>query len=392
MIIFIIISVFIFIYCFRFQYVKTTQIFLFYYLAIFVFTLKLFEYVFGQIDFFISDEIYYFEEATYNFLEVNDKERYLWLLLNYIFKNFDVYGEFGIKLINIPIGLLSLVALNRAYRISISPVRYLLFLPYLLVTFTFNLRDNLILLFSILLFISLDKVSIKNIWALLLLSIGLAFTRPLFILLILSIFLFVKVMFSENNSLGKRSKGKLILLSAIFLGVGFFLIGQFLQEIVVKYYINLELMVNNNFENKTDEIGYQLSGNIFKDLGNSLIRFILAPLPHSLFKRLFEEISIWGITDEIVRIIHQSIYFFLLFYLVYNFKLFFVILRRMDHISLMVTLFLLSQALIYSIYQLGGTHQRTKLPFQLAIFILCYLINNYKKELKNGKTKNSNSL
>lgn len=392
MIIFIVFSVVILIFFYKNKHDNVIQVLFFYYLAIFIFTLKLFEYVFGQIDFFISDEIYYFEEATYNFFEVNDKERYLWLLLNYIFKNFDFFGEFGIKLINIPIGLFALVALNRAYGINISPVSYVLFLPYLLVTFTFNLRDNLILLFSILLFISLDKVSIKNIWAVLLLSIGLAFTRPLFILLILSIFLFVKVMFSENNSSGKRSKGKLILLSAIFIGIGFFLIGQFLQEIVVKYYINLELMVNNNFENKTDEIGYQLSGNIFKDLANSLFRFILAPLPHSLFKRLFEEITIWGITDEIVRIIHQSIYFFLLFYLIYNLKSFIVILKRMDHKRLMVTLFLLSQALIYSIYQLGGTHQRTKIPFQLAIFILCYLINNYKKELKNGKTKNSNSL
>jgi hypothetical protein len=392
MIIFLILTVFIFDFSLKYKRVKVSDVLFFYNLSLFVFILKLIEFSNGQIDFFISDEKYYFAKATYDIFNLDDKERYLWLLVNYIFKVIDIFGDYGVKLVNIPIGLLAFVALNRAYGINFSPVKYVLFLPYFLVTLTFNLRDNLILLFSLLLFIYLDKVSLKNIWIVLLLSIGLAFTRPLFIFLIIIIFIFVKVFFSKNSGQKKHSSIKYIFPLLVFIGLGLFLVGDFLSDIYFRYYFNMEFMIENDFQRKSVEIGYDSSGVFLIDFANSLLRFVFAPLPHSLVKRLFEEITIWGITDEILRIINQSFYFLFLVYLIFNMRSLFIVVKQMNNISLMVTLFLFSQVFIYSIYQLGGVHQRTKMPFQVLIFVLCYLVYYNKKSLRYAKKKHSNSL
>lgn len=356
---------------------KKTILFV-YILALVIFVFKLFEVGFNITDYFISDEKTYFNECGY-YIFVKPDERFLWYLINFGIQQYDILGVFFIKLINIPIGLLMIRSISKSFLNKIPDVYYVLLLPYWFLIFTLDIRDLLILYVSVELVYTLGHYSLNEICKILLLCLLIFLLRPLFLVLIFLIF--STFYFISNKHISFQNKVKLLLLVLLLVLLFYAIFRTKINTMVNSYFYNIVYNFSVGYSDKVasfDE-AYKSTGNVFYDFIYNCFRFIVTPLPTSLFKRVLFESNSWGYVDDIVRIINQSIYFYFLFYCVYNIKLSIQILRNMNNIQKTVMLFLFAHLPIYSFYLFGLVHQRTKLPFQLIFLILFFYIREQKQ-------------
>lgn len=356
-------------------------IFITYALSLIVYGLKIIEYYSGNIDFLISDEVWYWM-ASSDISTIYDNQRLLWNYINYFLFTYDINGNWAVKLINIPIGVSLILTLNKYFNSVIAPEKYIYFLPYILITFTLNLRDNFILLVCIMLIDAITNPSPKKMPLMIGLLFMLYFLRPLFIVLVLVITLFIKYipqtfkLFSKYNKLSNM----LVIISIVTLSVVWY---DNLYSLFQRYYLHIQYSFGEGYEKTADLIGYQTSSNIKKDFFVNSLRYIIAPIPISLINRLTQGASVWGYVDELIRILHQTIYYYLMIYVLVNVKLLFKSILSLTKLQTSILAFFLAHLPIYSFYLFGATHQRTKIPFQIAVFIFYYLIILSKKRKNN---------
>jgi hypothetical protein len=352
-----------------------------YIFSIALFGIKVFEVGYGQAIMMSGDEVYYYSRAS-----LKDIDRMLWGLINNIVLRWDAFGPIFIKLINIPIGILTIASLSKVFDNKIPILYYVLFLPYVLIMFISNLRDILIIYVALLTFINLGKSS--NVKTITKISIYLGcmyLLRPLYVVLILVIAFITKnnMLFLKGRikDLKSRSKYRYIVPIIVIIIVG---ISPVYDLLINKYnYIGYKYIDNYELaDNFRRNISYY-SGNLVVDTIYGFIRFVFTPLPSSLISRVLYGFNQYGKMEDIIRIIHQIIYFYLLIYLTFNIRYFKKVLFNINQLQLSVLLFLFSYFPIYSFYLQGVSHQRTKLPFQLFIFVLYYLIRLYKARHEN---------
>lgn len=324
--------------------------------------------------FFISDEIYYYELAKSYFTYQDEGDRYLWIKINQFILNYDLaLNGFSLKIINLPIYILSLILLYELFNKDKRVLLIAIILPYFLWTATFNLRDTLIIATTISMFLLLKKES-SPVYILILLVI-LYLLRPFaafinFFIIFLFIFL---------QSISKLHIGKILLYSTILVAIG---VSSF--ELLSSKFNSYQMW----FEYTTDEgrdshLESQEITTSEASFLTSVLRYIFTPIPTSLIDRILQGGSEqWGVFDDLVRLVHQTSVYFLILYLVINVKnIYRVLLKQSAAINLFL-LSLMTYLPIYSFHLFGMTHTRSKLPLHIVLFLVSLLIYSYNKRRK----------
>lgn len=342
------------------------------------------EHFISNVQYFISDEYKYYESDI--ILDNNTIDRFLWFGINYLIKNYDVFGTIGIKLINIPLLQIFIIYLWLIFNKD-QKVLYISFvIPYLALIATKDFRDILIWLLTLLIIYNFTRSKIKA----LLYSVLLFFLRPLATVINLVVLIFVNYVFTIK--LKRRLKKSTIYyaISGIFIFIIIVIITYkpvYKKMHSVYYAINYKIE-NGYFTKRNIELlknDPYVTGDLMHDTKIGLIRYIFTPLPTSLLWRITNGGSEkWGIVDDIIRFTNQIFYFIILFYVILHpiciMKLFRESFNKSQRVLLYV---LLLYWPLYSIHLLGITNQRQKLPFQIALFLIAISIYN----IKGGKIK-----
>ena len=342
----------------------------------------LFEVGLTDIMYLTSDEWRYFHLSERYLTE--DSERTVWISINYFLKEYDLFGEFFSKLLNIPLCVYLIHMINSIFKIK-NKFTLLFFAPFIIVLSISNLRDILILIVTIHLCIGLDNLKTKKIKNLiyLFISILLLFNlRP--ILLVASIGIYSLVNFKYFF----RNKISLILVIFIFSLTIYMSYGY-----ITKIYINGSYFLAEGIVDKAQENGFEYfyPDNLPLTFSYASLRYIFTPIPTSIIERLFSDYSHkYGNFSEIIRLLHQCIYYYILIYIFLSWRKILRFFKKLNSLHKIILLNFLIYMPTYSIYAFGGVHQRTKLPFQLALIIIyiCYTQikkNSYSKKnlLKN---------
>ena len=116
---------------------------------------------------------------------------------------------------------------------------------------------------------------------------------------------------------------------------------------------------------------------MIKDMAIAMIRYAATPIPTSVLERALEGGSdLWGLVDDSIRLIHQTIYYGMLVYLLAHWKAALIAIQSLSKYQVALTLALLSYWPIYSFHLYGVTHQRSKIPLQIVVFLLVVLVRN----------------
>jgi len=349
-----------------------------YLLSLIIFSLKLMEYGYNITELMSGDEYYYYYGDS-----GQTTQRVLWIFINSIIRNYDIFGEIGSKLLNIPIGVITIIALGKVNNNKIPYSNYILFLPYLLVMFTLNLRDNLIIFFVIMTFKNIEDGLLKSYFLITIYIVLLFLLRPLFVILIFIIVIMGRIIRLKWAFLKSHRKAfVIVILLFMFLGNVF---KDQISKVTQSFTYNIQYNYIDNYINsaKFTKYGDGYTGNISRDRIYGAFRYVFAPLPTSLISRLFSGTNPQGRVDDIFRIIHQMIYYYLLMYIILNIKHVKKVLSSFTYLQINVFLYLSAYMPIYSFYLFGSSHQRHKIPFQIAIFILYYYIMTDKKSSIN---------
>lgn len=318
-----------------------------------------------------STLLYKTDEQTYIDLaskDIDDLARSLWILINKYFFYIEPTSNYYImKMVNIPI----LMIFSYYFYLFLDSKKHALllivFVPYLFVMSVSNLRDLLILFSIVSFFYFLKKraYSISVVFFFLLL-----FLRPL--MAILSISSLLLVLFFMSN-LKFRNKFLYFIVSLLFFIFAYILI----KDYIASYFNYYTYLYDNSGD--VDARGVVASGFNIKDFSYALLTYIATPMPHSLIERIVDGGSeIWGITDDVFRAIGQVLYYIMIASIVFitaikpkksieKIKLVPVELK-----ALILTFIL--YAPIYAIHLSGITHQRLKVPFQIAVFIIFIIL------------------
>lgn len=318
-----------------------------------------------------STLLYKTDEQTYIDLaskDIDDLARSLWILINKYFFYIEPTSNYYImKMVNIPI----LMIFSYYFYLFLDSKKHALllivFVPYLFVMSVSNLRDLLILFSIVSFFYFLKKraYSISVVFFFLLL-----FLRPLMAILSISSLLLV-LFFMSNFKF--RNKFLYFVVSLLFFIFAYILI----KDYIVSYFNYYTYLYDNSGD--VDARGVVASGFNIKDFSYALLTYIATPMPHSLIERIVDGGSeIWGITDDVFRAIGQVLYYIMIASIVFitaikpkksieKIKLVPVELK-----ALILTFIL--YAPIYAIHLSGITHQRLKVPFQIAVFIIFIIL------------------
>ena len=121
------------------------------------------------------------------------------------------------------------------------------------------------------------------------------------------------------------------------------------------------------------------SGNRVKDFCVASVRYAVAPIPTSIFVRILEGGSeAWGVVDDIIRFLNQIGYYVLSGYLIINARNIWPAFHKMSVSGRAFILYLLTYWPIYSYHLYGKSHQRLKLPLQIAILLIAIGVSRYK--------------
>ena len=154
MILFLTLSLFVFYYCDKRLFVAV------YFTSFCYYFLFLFSVSFQNVEYLVSDEWRYFHLSNQYLLQEN--ERILWILINNIIKDYDFFGEFFIKIINIPLSVYFLDKINSIFNIK-NKFSVLILSPFIIVLAVSNLRDLLIFISTIHLCLGLHNLKNTNL-------------------------------------------------------------------------------------------------------------------------------------------------------------------------------------------------------------------------------------
>jgi len=358
-----------------------------YFLGVIIYLIKLFEVGFDRIPYFISDENGYYYQYGNPFLDSTKVDRIVWYAINYFERNFDLGGDIGIKLLNIPITILGIILLGRIFKNQIKYRNFILCVPYLLILMTMNLRDCLIITIASGFVYNLDGFKIKKIILQLIFLITIFYLRPvmafIMILTTLFFFFFKKKRVKKNKQIGLGTIRSFAIIS-ILLPVLYFTLQATISRKVVRYMYYVEQNFGNSkkYEERIAAKGVvslATSDNIIVNVFYGSLRYVGAPIPTSLLSRILKGEGNYGQTDDITRMLNQIIYYYFLMYIFFNFRQIKLVVKKLTTPQVIILSFFFCHLLIYSFLAFGGTHQRTKIPFQLFIFIIYSLISYNKK-------------
>lgn len=314
-----------------------------------------FETWLGQHDWLISDEYSYFYDYSY---WVNDT-RFIWGYVNKWFYEYDVWGYFFIKLFNIPFLIYSLSLLSRIFKTS--PLKIIIFVPYLITLGISNFRDILILSATLSFILLLNKRAYFKTLA----SIFILYGTRLFALLVA---LFSVVI----------QRKRLFLLSTI-IGVTIIYLVDFSA---IKSLHNLTFYLTEGYQDRIADRFQQCADCSPLKAGlYGVGRNLLTPFPWSQIQRLFTLDYDYGTTFEILRSWSQISYWFVLIHICVKPKIYFRCFVDSGRLIKSLLVFALSICLVYGILHFGSSHQRIKLLTQLPI--ICFYL--YEKGLYRNK-------
>jgi len=368
-----------------------------YLLGIIVYVFKLTEFTFGTIEYLISDEAGYFYQKNYSF-QLTKSDRLIWYAINYFENHYDIAGIIGIKFINIPITIMGLIWLGKIFEGKIRYINFIIYIPYLLILMTMNLRDMLIITAAIGFVYYLQYPRLRNLMYMLFLLIVVFFLRPVmaFIIILITVVVLFFLQKGKKNVLSKRKLYRIIFI-LILLSASYFLLQTKINNTIVRYIVYVEY----NFYNKKkynervkqkDVEKLASSNNLIVNAFYGSLRYIGAPIPTSLLLRILKGGGKFGITDDIIRMINQLFYYCFLIYISINLRTFKKIIKYLSIPQIIILLWLLSYLFVYSFLAFGGTHQRTKIPFQLFIYLIFALIVHFKKYENYSFRKNKSHI
>ncbi|RUO37305.1 hypothetical protein CWE13_04900 [Aliidiomarina shirensis] len=310
---------------------------------------------------FVSDELGYINSEDFNLL---GDARGLWHSLNYLIINYDFAGYYSLRFINIIFASFVLIYIARIFDDGKLSIFLLASCPFIFAMTYVNLRDLAIIFSALLVF---DGLRRKSILGIALGLVALLTLRPLiaFVLLIsLAVFYLIDTKSHKTYS-GAFALLMLGLLSLIILyfGIDYF-------QSYLRYMEYLSVTDNQHRSILAQEDSSPM---------RALLTYVFTPLPTSLFQRLLGSgASELGLAHDLIRILHQSLYFIMMFVMLLNPKQTYNgIIRLFTSLGKeqkALILFLLAHAVVYSIHLAGIGHSRLKLPFQMAIGIVFYLI------------------
>jgi len=349
-----------------------------------IFILFVIEVSFSSLDFFVSDEIDYIKNEKSEF---NQLDRIFWFALNQFLLNVDIFGNISLKLISIPILFFTLYMLWSIFYMDKRIFLLVIVLPYISFIATKNLRDIFILFFTVSSFFCFYKL--KPRW-IVIFPISLLFLiRPFIGFLIISLILYDtyirKVLTNYLNVSIK--KGKFIVNLRLFKYVIIVFVITFLllqipyfnKRLGSYWYYLTYYTVGDGYEIRLNSSGLKSTGLKFLDYSYGALRYVLTPIPTSIFGRLLKGgSSDWGIIDDFIRVLNQVFHYLLLIYVSLNIKNILKKLRICSAEIRLLTITLLMYLPIYTFYGFGAGHQRIKIPFQIAIFLMIIINKNLK--------------
>jgi len=333
------------------------------------------EVLLTEVNYLASDEYRYYHLSEEYIKEGND--RTLWLYVNKILKNFDLFGEFFIKLINIPLAIYFINLINNVFDIK-NRLSVFLLVPFIIVLSVSNLRDVLIWIATVHFCLSLYSLKERvNLFSMMFWAVVLFSLRP--IILFTVILLYFIVNFSNFRKSRSKSIFSVILVSGILSSLVLFF-SSYLNRVIYNggYYLRVGLA------HKAELTGfsqYFYPDNMPLTFSYASIRYIFTPLPTSIIERLFSgHFYKHGVISELVRLLHQFVYFYLLLFIFANFRKVLGMFWRLNSLHRFILLNLLAYMPVYTVYAFGGVHQRNKFPFQLALVIIYVLYKQKKKD------------
>lgn len=316
---------------------------------------------FGDFHLFSDEAFYWFADG----LDLAKQERLVWLILNEIIKVDPIYSEYYIsKFLNVPMLVLLPVVLSKVFESKNEAILTLIFLPYIFYMGTLNLRDIFacMLSYSIIYFSFKEISSVRKLIIVSILMILLLHVRWFYIAICM-----VSISFVYFSSKVKKNIAILslpILFISLFLWVNWFVTNS----------TWLGYLLENGFYNRDESFSVFVTGNFIYDSIMGMLRYIFAPIPSSIFIRLFEHNNAFNFLEDILRLLNQTCYFVAMIYLISNTKLLLKVIKSKGHGYYAFALFSFAHILFYGIYFLGVTHQRVKLPFQMFVVSLALFV------------------
>lgn len=368
---------------------------LIFFISLFFLSLFSFECLLRGIEFFESDELLYINAASDKLLF--SPNRFLWFFTNDLIINYDIsFNRFVLKLINIPIAASFLIVLWLIFRnkkIFLIPV----ILPYFAYIATKNIRDIPVWLFtalSILLFHHRKPIYM----VLSLISVSMLFLLRPFAAVIVFIILLSQICLLAAKplrrlALSKRVSKKIVILTTIVLIVSPFILPVVQKSIVKHYNWLIYTTVAKGYEMKiasrVQNDPRYASENRIRDFCLASVRYAVTPIPTSIFGRIVSGggTEQWGMVDDLIRFVNQIGYYVLLGYLMLNVRFILPVFRQMSAMERAFILCFLTYWPIYSFHLYGVTHQRLKLPLQIAIFLVVISVSKYKSNKRTSLIK-----
>ena len=353
-----------------------SQLFLLFCSVLFLFFF-LVEFSLTDISFLNSDELVYTYERDVLFDYDNKSSRLIWYFLN----DFIAYYSGGYTWENKILPLPFLLVLNYCLFVSFPNVKGVLYAlpltPYLIFISVMDLRDVLIILLCL---SALSSYVYNRFVIFFFACFLLMFLRPFaIIMIVLPVFFLLLV--SRDINFHKR----------------------FLYLLFICAF---SLIVTYLFFDKIQSYSYRMT--FFFDTGGSeslqgetisfdplsifkyFVKFIFAPIPFSLFDRAIFNggHEVFGITDDLLRGVGQTVFYSLFLYLLSNIASFKRVFKsglfsdREIKLLAAIILFSIIWVFIYTFFSLGDAHTRVKVVHMLCVSICCIFVYNSKKELK----------
>jgi len=349
---------------------------------------------FRGMELFVSDEISYINAASDKL--PSRPNRFLWYFINDLILNHGIsLNGFALKIINIPIAagfLLVLWHIFKNKKVFLIPV----VLPYFALIATKNIRDISIFLFTaltILLFHHRKPVyMVLSLLSLVMLFLLRPFAAVIVFIIVLVQICLLTIKPLKRLAISKRFSQKILILVIIGVIVSPFAVPVVRHSIVKHYNWLIYTTFDKGCEIKTEKRVQNdpryASGNKFRDFCVASVRYAVTPIPMSILGRLMKGGSEqWGMVDDLIGIVNQIGYYILSGYLIINARNIWLVFRQMSAMGRAVILCFLTYWPIYSYHLYGITHQRLKLPLQIAIFLIAMGVSEYKKNRRTSLIK-----
>jgi len=332
---------------------------------------------------FLSDELFYLTEGRQADLTA-PRDRYLWILLNGLILRFDwAVNGLPLKLVSLPLLALTTTLLWRMFGrdrlVWLIPV----VMPYVAYTAIFNFRDTAILTATVGCVFLLDsRAGLSRLWFIPTL-VALYLLRPGIALVSAVTWLVVVIAWR----LPRLVRGRVPARSIAVLGGGVLLAGVVFFEPVLdriqRYEVWSEYALGRGYAERALERGVEptfVVGPLPRTVVVSAGRYTLAPIPTSLVERLAQGGSAqWGLVDDFVRLLHQLTFYGILLFLFVRWRYWSSALRSLERGQVMIFAALSLYLPIYAVYHFGLSHQRVKIPFQLAVALFALVVHRTRQ-------------